>query len=59
MLKYFLFKGLVNYLEQENFKTLVTQIEMYIFLRTKKLQSFFRKAKQIAKVVCLNSIKYK
>lgn len=40
MLKYFLFKCLVNYLEQENFKTLVTQMEMYIFQRTKNYNVF-------------------
>lgn len=33
MLKCFIFKGLVNYLEQENFKTLVTPTKIYALLK--------------------------
>lgn len=59
MLKWYIFKDLVNYFEQENFKTLVAQIKLYAPLKIKKIQWFFQKTKQIGEVVCLNSIKYK
>lgn len=50
MLKYFLFKGLLNYLEQENFKILVTQMEMNIFMLTKNSSVFLFKQNKLQKL---------